>query len=228
MKTVIARAAAIAVLAVAATVPIASQASAHACGIAFKSNTERVWVQRVHRRTDLNCRQARYIYRNEPGWRDEMPGNIYKAAGANPVPNPASAPTGGTLTTTRYCRVWNLERYRAPIVPFGNHVLWTVRMEQVFGYDGNRIVSIGRPRVTTDTTANGFRWFADGPPWGNDWWTPIWARIQHTSERWQKMGSWSIPQVGSTHSTAYLRITVRGDGYWEVDGKRGLPGCQNP
>jgi hypothetical protein len=225
MKTVIARATVVALLAAAATVPIASTASAHACGIAFNSNTERIWVQRVHRRTDLTCREARYIYRNEPGWRDEMPGNIHKAAGANPVPSPAAAQPSGT---TKYCRVWNLERYRAPIVPFGRHVLWTVRMEQVFGYDGNRIVSIQTPRVTTDTTGNGFRWFADGPPWGNDWWTPIWARLQHTSERWQKMGSWSIPQIGSAHSTAYLRITVRRDGYWEVDGKRGLPNCQTP
>jgi hypothetical protein len=226
MKTVTARAAALAVLAAAVAVPAASTASAHTCAIGFHSNTERAWVQRVHRHTDLTCREARYVYRNPPGRRDEMPGNVYKAAGATPVPSPALTPTG-SLAAVRFCRVWNLERYRAPIVPFGRHVLWTVRMEQVFGYDGNRVVAVDRPRVTTDTTANGFRWFADGPPWGNDWWTPTWARLQHSSERWQKMASWSIPQVGSAHATAYLRITVRGDGYWEVDGERGLPGCRN-
>jgi hypothetical protein len=226
MKTVTARAAALVVLAGTVTVPAASSASAHTCVIAFKSTTERTWVQRVHHQTDLTCREARYVYRNQASWRDEMPGNIYKAAGATPVPSPASWPER-SLAATRFCRVWNLERYRAPIVPFGRHVLWTVRMEQVFAYDGARVVAVDRPRVTTDTTANGFRWFADGPPWGNDWWTPTWAHLQHTSERWQKMGSWSIPHIGSTHSTAYLRITVRHDGYWEVDGERGLPGCRN-
>jgi hypothetical protein len=106
MKTVTARAAALAVLAGTVTVPIASSAAAHACAIAFKSTTERSSVQRVHRHTDLTCREARYVYRNQPGWRHEMTGNVYKAAGANPVPSPASGPTTGGTAATRFCRVW--------------------------------------------------------------------------------------------------------------------------
>ena len=49
-----------------------------------------------------------------------------------------------------------------------------------------------------DTTANGFRWHADGAPCRNDWSVPAWMRLQHHSERFQKMISVAIPNIGNT------------------------------
>jgi hypothetical protein len=183
--------------------------------LVFHTRRARRWTNRVHRLTDLTCRQARRVYRRAPSWRDELPTRVRRAAGDRRIPNPAAVglhePNGATANTV-YCWVWTRERYRAPTFPFGHHTLWSVTVGQTFAYDGHNVVALSRPTVRPDTTGNGFRWFADGPPWGFDSWQPFWARVQRTSERWQKMGTWSIPWVGPTHSTAHLRITVRRDG----------------
>jgi hypothetical protein len=188
--------------------------------LVFHTRRARVWTNRVHRLTDLTCRRARRVYRRAPSWRDELPTRVRRSAGDRRIPNPAlvglDTPDGATANTV-YCWVWSRESYRAPTLPFGHHTLWSVTMGQTFAYDGHRVVTISRPTVRPDTTGNGFRWFADGAPWGFDAWQPFWARVQHTSERWQKMGTWSIPWVGPTHSTAHLRITVRHDGAWDVE-----------
>ena len=87
-------------------------------------------------------------------------------------------------------------------------------MRQPFAYDGHNVIAISRPTVRPDTTGNGFRWFADGAPWGFDVWQPVWARLQHVSERWQKMGTRSIPWVGPTTArrtcASRCAVTVHG------------------
>jgi hypothetical protein len=112
---------------------------------------------------------------------------VARAGGAVSIANPAVVSRlNATHRThaTRYCKVWTRQQYRAPIAPFGDHVLWTVYLEQTFGYDNaSQVTWVGPVRVWTDTTANGFRWHADGAPWGNDWWVPAWLRPQHHSER---------------------------------------------
>jgi hypothetical protein len=188
--------------------------------LVFHTRRARHWTNRVHRLTDLTCRQARRVFRRAPSWRDELPTRIRRAAGDRRIPNPAAVgldqPVGATAGTV-YCWVWTRESFRAPTFPFGHHTLWSVTVGQTFAYDGHEVLAVSPPTVRPDTTRNGFRWFADGAPWGFDSWQPFWARVQHTSERWQKMGTWSIPWVGPTHSTAHLRITVRGDGSWDTE-----------
>jgi hypothetical protein len=126
----------------------------------------RRWATRVVRLTDLTCREARYVWRRQPGWRDELPGNVARAGGAVSIANPAVVSrlnATNAMQATRYCKVWTRQQYRAPIIPFGNHVLWTVKMEQTFGYDNaSQVTWVGPVRVWTDTTANGSRWHADG------------------------------------------------------------------
>jgi hypothetical protein len=188
--------------------------------LVFHTRRERQWTNRVHRLTDLTCRQARRVFRRAPSWRDELPTHVRRAAGDRRIPNPAVVgldPLAGATANTLYCWVWTRESYRAPTIPFGHHTLWSVTVGQTFAYDGHNVVAISHPTVRPDATGNGFRWFPDGAPWGFDSWEPFWARRQHTSERWQKMGTWSIPWVGPTHSTAHLRITVRGDGAWDTE-----------
>jgi hypothetical protein len=188
--------------------------------LVFHSRRARRWTSRVHHLTDLTCWQARRVFRRAPSWRDELPNRFRHTAGDRRLPNPAvvgvDQPAGATASTV-YCWVWTRERYRAPTFPFGHHTLWSVTVGQTFAYDGHNIVAISAPTVSPDTTGNGFRWFADGAPWGFDVWQPFWVRLQHTSERWQTMGTWSIPWVGPTHSTAHLRLTVRGDGSWDTE-----------
>jgi hypothetical protein len=41
------------------------------------------------RLTDLTCHQARYVWRRQPEWRDEPPGNVARAGGAVRIANPA-------------------------------------------------------------------------------------------------------------------------------------------
>jgi hypothetical protein len=188
--------------------------------LVFHTRWARRWTNRVHRLTALTCWQARRTFRRAPSWRDELPTRVRRAAGDRRIPNPAVAgldqPAGATASTV-YCWVWTRESYRAPTFPFGHHTLWSVTVGQTFAYDGHNVIAISAPTVRPDTTRNGFRWYADGAPWGFDVWQPFWARVQHTSERWQKMGTWSIPWIGPTHSTAHLRITVRGDGTWDTE-----------
>jgi hypothetical protein len=188
--------------------------------LVFHRPRARRWVNRVHRLTALSCREASRVWRRAPRWRDDLPTSVRRAAGDRRIPNPAAVgldePTGARSATV-YCWVWTRESYRAPTFPFGHHMLWSVTVGQTFAYDGHNVVAIGKPTVRPDMTRNGFRWFVDGPPWGFDEWQPFWARVQHTSERWQKMGTWSIPWIGPTQSTAHLRLTVRGDGTWDTE-----------
>jgi hypothetical protein len=188
--------------------------------LVFHTRRARRWTNRVHRLTELTCREARRAFRRAPSWRDELPTRVRRASGDRRIPNPAviglDHPAAAKASTV-YCWVWTRESYRAPTLPFGHHTLWSVTVGQTFAYDGHNVVAISAPTVRPDTTRNGFRWFAEGAPWGFDSWQPFWARVQHTSERWQKMGTWSIPWIGPTHSTAHLRITVRGDGTWDTE-----------
>ena len=154
--------------------------------LVFHTRRARRWVSRVHRLTDLSCRQARNVFRHQPGWRDELPTSVRRAVGDRRIPNPAvlglDAPSGATASTV-YCWVWTRESYRAPTLPFGHHTLWSVTVGQTFAYDGHNVVALSAPTVSPDTTRSGFRWFVDGAPWGFDAWQPFWARVQHTSER---------------------------------------------
>jgi hypothetical protein len=186
----------------------------------------RRWSTRVVRFTDLTCREARYVWRRQPSWRDELPTSVVRSGGAVRRPSPAVADNG--TQATHFCDVWTVTRYRAPTFPFGHHVLWSVRMEQTFGYDYNRVTFVSPPRVSTDTTFNGFRWNPSGAPWGNDWWVPAWDEIQHHSERWQSMESWAIPEIGVTHSTAHLWNWKQWNGDWSTSGDQsGLAGCRD-
>ena len=153
-----------------ATAPL--RAVATGCNhLVFHTRRERQWVNRVHRLTDLTCRQARRVYRRGPSWRDELPTRVRRAAGDRRIPNPAvvglDEPAGAT-SSTLYCWVWTRESYRAPTFPFGHHTLWSVTVGQTFAYDGHNVIAISAPTVRPDTTSNGFRWFADGAPWGFD------------------------------------------------------------
>jgi hypothetical protein len=192
----------------------------------------RRWSTRVVRLTDLTCREARYVWRHHPGWRDELPGNVVRAGGAVRIANPAVVArlnTANATLATQYCKVWTRQQYRAPIIPFGNHVLWTAHLEQTFGYDNaSQVTWVGPVRVWADTTANGFRWHPDGAPWGNDWWVPAWMRLQHHSERFQKMTSVAIPNIGNTHSVAHLWNWKQWNGDWSTSGDHtGLAGCRD-
>jgi hypothetical protein len=192
----------------------------------------RRWATRVVRLTDLTCREARDVWRHHPGWRDEMPGNVARAGGAVRIANPALVErlnAANATQATQYCKVWTRQRYRAPIIPFGNHVLWTVNLEQTFGYDNaSQVTWVGPVRVWTDATANGFRWHADGAPWGNDWWVPAWMRLQHHSERFQKMTSVAIPNIGDTHSVAHVWNWKQWNGDWSTSGDHtGRAGCRD-
>jgi hypothetical protein len=192
----------------------------------------RRWATRVVRLTDLTCREARYVWRRHPGWRDELPGNVARAGGAVKIANPAVVSrlnAAHRTQATRYCKVWTRQQYRAPIIPFGDQVLWTVHLEQTFGYDNtSQVTWVGPVRVWTDTTANGFRWHADGAPWGNDWWVPAWMRLQHHSERFQKMTSVAIPNIGNTHSVAHVWNWKQWNGDWSTSGDHtGLAGCRD-
>ena len=196
-------------------------------GITFANATEQDWVQRVTTWTsNLTCSGARNIYRNQPSWRDEMPGSVVATAGV--VASPAIAGSeaeaaGATLT----CTVWTRNRYRAPIVPFGDHVLWTFYMEQSWGYNNSTVMWVSDPITRTDKTANGFRWFTDGAPWGQSWWNPADRRLQHHTDRSQKMTSQSIPAIGGVSSVAYLHNWKQWNGDWATSYDTGLAGCRD-
>ena len=193
---------------------------------------ERDGVNAVNHTRPCTCWEARYVYRNQPSWRDDLPGNTVKTAGAFRIPSPAIAETElpEALHAPRYCTVWNLEQYRAPIIPFGNHVLWSVRMEQTFAYDGFRVVTVYPSRRTSGERTR--------PPTGSAGTpterrgattrrTPAWDDLKHTSDRWQKLTSTAIPSIGITHSTPYLWVSKQWNGDWAATARTGLANCGN-
>jgi hypothetical protein len=205
---------------------VPGRAEADACsGINFANDTEKLWVQRVTAfTTNLTCLNARYIYRNHPSWRDEIPGNVINASGVRVSPAFAEAEAAGATVT---CTVWTQNKYRAPIIPFGDHVLWSFYMEQSWGYNNSTVVWVSDPIIRTNKTANGFRWFADGAPWGQSWWVPADRRLQHHTDRNQKMTSQSIPNIGQTHSVSYLHNWKQWNGDWATTHDQGLAGCRD-
>src|SRR5262245_37394650 len=100
--------------------------------ITFASEAEKNWVEAVHDHTDMTCLQTRNVYRNLPGQRDEFPGNHVWTSTAQRVPSPAIA---GSLAATEWCKITTTEKYRAPILPFGDHVLFSFTMSQTFSYN---------------------------------------------------------------------------------------------
>jgi hypothetical protein len=206
---------------------VPGRAQADACsGITFNTDTEKLWVQRVTAfTTNLTCAEARFIYRELPGWRDEMPGNVVRTSSAGTLPSPAFEAQGAT----RWCWVSTTHRYRAPVLPFGDHVLWSVRMYQEWAWNDAQVVGVGPPVITVDTTANGFRWNPGGAPWGQDWWVPTWARIQHHTERNQPMQSWAVhPSIGGVASVGNLWNWKQFNGDWATKNDEGTPGCGDP
>jgi hypothetical protein len=100
-----------------------------------------------------------------------VPTRVRHTAGDRRIPNRAVVgldQPAGAIVSTVFCWVWTRESYRAPTFPFAHHTLWSVTVGQIFAYDGHSIVAISAPTVRPDTTRNGFRWFADGAPWGFD------------------------------------------------------------
>jgi hypothetical protein len=213
-------------MAAAAVAVMPGRAQADTCsGITFANATEQDWVQRVTTWTsNLTCSNARYIYRNQPSWRDEMPGSMVATAGVVASPAVAEAAEAGATLT---CTVWTRNRYRAPIIPFGDHVLWTFYMEQSWGYNNSTVVWVSDPITRTDKTANGFRWIADGAPWGQSWWVPADRRLQHHTDRNQKMTSQSIPNIGLVSSVSYLHNWKQWNGDWASSHDQGLAGCRD-
>src|SRR3954447_11557455 len=49
--------------------------------LVFHTRRARRWVNRVHRLTDLSCREARRVSRRAPDWRDELPTSVRRTAG---------------------------------------------------------------------------------------------------------------------------------------------------
>jgi hypothetical protein len=208
-----------------AVVPARVQADA-CSGITFANDTEKLWVQRVTTwTTNLTCLEARHIYRNYPGWRDEIPGNMVSASGVVASPALAEARTAGATIT---CTVWTRNKYRAPVIPFGDHVLWSVYMEQSWGYNNNTVVWVSDPLIRTDTTTAGFRWRAGGAPWGQSWWVPADRRLQHHTDRNQPMESWAIhPTIGGVAAVSYVWNWKQWNGDWATTHNQGLAGCRD-
>lgn len=195
-------------------------------GITFANDTEKLWVQRVTSfTTNLTCLEARNIYRNYPAWRDEIPGNMIGEAGVKVSPAIAEAEAAGATIT---CTVWTRNKYRAPVIPFGDHVLWSVYMEQSWGYDNQKVVWYSDPIIRTDTTTNGFRWRAGGAPWGQNWWEPADRRIKLWTDRNQPMESWAIhPSIGGVGSVSYIWNWKQWNGDWATSHDTGLAGCRD-
>lgn len=189
--------------------------------ISFASDAEKNWVEAVYDHTDMTCLQTRWVYRNRPGLRDEFPGNHIWTSWATPVPSPAFSTAG-----TKWCRVTTVEKYRAPIIPFGDHVLFSFRMDQTFAYNGST-VSTGLATINPDTTANGWRWHFDGIVASQEGYLDG-LHTQHQTDKWAGFSTDSVAELTSVHSTLHDKIWVQNNGDWATMNTNGLSDCRNP
>ena len=193
------------------------------CGfLTYRTRRARVWTNHVRGLTDLTCREARWVWRRRPAWRDDLPYRITWSAGAVRVPNPAIATATSASSTRRYCKVTTTTKYRD--WPFGNTLL-SMRMEQTFGYDDTRVYP-GQVLLFPDTTANGFRWHFAGIVLEQDFYSSGTNR-QHTSERWSNFTSTGILGLGSVTTTLYTKIWKQANGDWATSHDEGLADCQD-
>ena len=203
--------------------PAATEAVSGTCNhLTFPSARAHRWTNHVYWLTDLNCRQARWVWTRRPAWRYDMPFSVLRTSGAVRVPSPALAEGDlGAQATRKYCTVWTTTKYRD--WPFGNTLL-SITMVQTFGYDGFRVYP-GPARLYPDTTTNGFRWHFAGVVNAQDFYPTIYA---HTSERWSNFTSTGILGLGSVTSTLYTKIWKQANGDWATSHKDGLSDCRNP
>ena len=196
--------------------------------LTFASTAEREWVQRVTSYTDnLSCSNARWIYRNQPSARDEYPGNRLITSTATKLPSPAFQE--GAQAARQWCRITTVNRYRAPIAPFGDHTLFSLRMTQEFSYDGLS-VAVGPVVLDADTTANGWRWHWEGVVSASDvYFDTIRNNYQHQSDRYGKFATDGVPPIGvaAVASTLRTMIWVQANGDWRTLNEDGLAGCGN-
>lgn len=194
-------------------------------GVSFASGAERDWVEAVYDHTDMTCGESRWVYRNRPGLRDEFPGNHVWTSWATRVPSPASVSAAGT----EWCRITTVEKYRAPVVPFGDHVLFSFRTERTFTYNGTA-VGAGSAFVDADTTANGWRWHFDGVVAAQEGYIAVsgWNRYQHQTDRWGKFSTDSVAELTGVHSTLHDRIWFQANGDWATMNTAGVSDCRNP
>jgi hypothetical protein len=190
----------------------------------FRTRRERRWTNHVHRLTDLRCREARWVWRRRPAWRDEMPFSVSSTSTAHRLPSPASTETGRASHTVRkWCEVTTTTRYKSSPWPF-TFTLFSVKMVQAFTYDG-QTVAVGTPRFYPDSTANGFRWTFRGFVNRNDFYGP--GNTTHTSEAWSQFATDGVLQIGSVHALIFTKIWSQANGDWATSHDKGLADCQN-
>lgn len=187
-----------------------------------QATTRHQWVVGVAAHTTLTRVQARRLWNRRPAWRDEMPVKHTWTTTATKLPSPA-----GSAAATAWCKIETTEKYRAPLFPFGDQVLFSLKMERTYSYDGST-VSPGTTFFDADTTSWGWRWSFDGiiaQPEGfvDD------RRFTHRSDIY---GAWStegigVLQLAAVHATLHDRIVFSADGDWATMNDEGSPGCRN-
>jgi hypothetical protein len=185
------------------------------------SMSKGAWVAAVVAHTDLTPVQARGLWRRRPSWRDELPVAHEWTSWATPVPSPAG------VSGISWCTVTTVEKYRAPLFPFGDQVLFSFGMERSFGYDGSTVAP-GTAFFDADTTGWGWRWSFGGviaQPQGflDD------RRFTHRTDGYGAFQTEGIGvlRIGAVHATLHDRIVFSADGDWSTMNDEGSPGCRN-
>jgi len=187
--------------------------------------TRRQWVSGVAAHTTLTRAQARWVWYHRPRWRDEYPVRHSWTSTATKLPSPAVVTDAAA--GTNWCRITTTEKYRAPLFPFGDQVLFSFEMERTYAYDG-ATVTAGTLFFDADTTKWGWRWTFDGvlnQPQGylDD------RRFTHRTDAYS---AWStegihVLRLGAVRSTLHTKIVFSADGDWSTMNTEGEPGCRN-
>lgn len=195
---------------------------AEAAGCSYASTAERNWVVAVEAHSTLNCHNARWVYRKRPAQRDEYPGNHRWKSWATKLPSPAALGTS-------WCTVTTIEKYRAPIIPFGDHVLFSLRLTRTYSYNGST-VGVGAAFIDADITENALgRWHFDGIVASNDGYVLPSSRYQHRTDKFGRFSTDGIPplNIAAVSSVLHNKIWFQANGDWATMNEEGKPGCQN-
>lgn len=197
----------------------------------------RQWVTAVVAHTTMTRAEARWVYVHRPGLRDEFPVKHTWVSWATKVSSPAIAGCDqsdgpqfacwlAAQATSRWCKITTIEKYRAPLAPFGDQVLFSFKTERTYLYDGHQ-AQPGSLFSDADTTFWGGRWHFDGVIGPAEGFTNF-SEWEHRTDLWGTFSTDGLVKIAAVHSTLHNRIVFRGDGDWSTMNTEGEPGCQNP
>jgi len=194
------------------------------------------WVTGVVAHTTMTRPEARWVYVHRPGLRDNYPTSHTWTSRATVVPSPAIAGCDqsdgpqfacwlAAQAGTHWCKITTVEKYRAPLVPFGDQVLFSFETERTFAWDGHQVMP-GSLFFDSDTTFWGARWHFDGVIGPAEGFTNF-SEWEHRTDLWGNFSTDGLVKIAAVHSTLHNRIVFRGDGDWSTMNTEGEPGCQN-